>query len=722
MPEQEIKLRVQEALGDYIGKGIITLSVTLKQRLGIISGDVVEIIGEKRTVAQVWPEKNIPDSEPIIRMDQYIRQNAGVTIGDFVIIKKITPVLAQEILITPLKEVNLLSENYDLIIKKNFLGRPFLEGNTIMINVFGTGYLYYVQETKPSGVVILGEATNFLVNKKPGAKQKDEQITGYEDVGGLRKQMDAIKEMVELPFKYPELFTKLNVTPPKGILLYGPPGTGKTLVARALSHELKANFIAFNATEIMAKFVGEAEEKLRIIFKKAQSKTPAIIFIDEIDAIAPKRDSQINEVERRVVAQLLALMDGMNNRGDVIVIGATNRSTDIDPALRRPGRFDREINISVPDEEGRLDILKIHTRNVPLDKNVSLKDLSRTTHGFVGADLSHLVKEAAIISIKRTVKDLNLFEKKKKNEDIPIEVLEKLNINKDDFSQALKLIQPSGLREVFVEIPDISYEDIGALKNEKEILKDIINLNLKKKELLIKMNIKPQSKILLYGPPGTGKTMFVKATAKEFKVNFIYVKGPEVLDKFLGESEKTIRNIFKKAKEVSPCILFFDEIDSITQTKDSLTNNHTKVLDQLLSELDNLTGKDIIFVGASNRPDLIDKSFLRSGRIDKIIEFKIPTEKDRKEIISILLKKTPIEKINIDELVKKTPDFTGADLSLLITDAILLAIKEADYKETKLKEKHIYSILEKMKKNLKESSSNIYDSFKEDRTIARYIQ
>jgi len=315
-----------------------------------------------------------------------------------------------------------------------------------------------------------------------------------------------------------------------------------------------------------------------------------------------------------------------------------------------------------------------------------------------------------------------LFEKKKKNEDIPIEVLEKLNINKDDFSQALKLIQPSGLREVFVEIPDISYEDIGALKNEKEILKDIINLNLKKKELLIKMNIKPQSKILLYGPPGTGKTMFVKATAKEFKVNFIYVKGPEVLDKFLGESEKTIRNIFKKAKEVSPCILFFDEIDSITQTKDSLTNNHTKVLDQLLSELDNLTGKDIIFVGASNRPDLIDKSFLRSGRIDKIIEFKVPDEKDRKEIISILLKKTPTEKINIDELVKKTPDFTGADLSLLITDAILLAIKEADYKETKLKEKHIYSILEKMKKNLKESSSNIYDSFKEDRTIARYIQ
>ena len=720
---EEIKLRVQEALGDYIGKGIITLSVYLKQKLGIISGDVVEIVGEKKTVAQVWPEKNMPDSEPIIRMDQYIRQNAGVTIGDFVTIKKVIPVLAQEINIVPLKEVNLLSENYDLVIKKNFLGRPFLEGNTIMINVFGTGYLYYIQETKPSGPVILGEATNFVVNKKPGTKIREESVIGYEDVGGLRKQMDAVKEMVELPFKYPELFNKLNVTPPKGILLYGPPGTGKTLLAKALSNELKANFIAFDAPQIMAKYVGEAEERLRLIFKKAQSKTPAIIFIDEIDAIAPKRDSQINEVEKRVVAQLLALMDGMSNRGEVIIIGATNRSTDIDPALRRPGRFDREINISVPDEEGRLDILKIHTRNVPLDKNVSLKDMSKITHGFVGADLSHLVKEAAIISIKRTVKDLHLFEKKKKNEEIPLSVLEKLNINKDDFSQALKLIRPSGLREIFVEIPDISYEDIGALKAEKEILKDIINLNLKKKELLIKMNIKPQSKILLYGPPGTGKTMFVKATAKEFKVNFIYVKGPEVLDKFLGESEKTIRNIFKKAKEVSPCILFFDEIDSITQTKDGFAaSNHPKVLDQLLSELDNLTGKDIVFIGASNRPDLIDKSFLRSGRIDKIIEFKTPTDKDRKEILTILLKKTPSEKINIDDLVKKTPDFTGADLSLLITDAVLLAIKEADYKETKLKEKHIYSILDKMKKNLKESNNNIYDSFKEDRTIARYIQ
>ncbi len=722
MQEEEIKLKVQEALGDYIGKGIITMSVILKQKLGIISGDVIEIMGEKKTVAQVWPEKNNPLDENIIRMDQYTRQNAGVTIGDIVSVKKINPQIAQEIVLVPLKEVNLLSDNYDLIIKRSFLGRPFLEGNTIMINVFGTGYLYYIKETKPAGAVILSDATNFVVSKKPITQLKAETFIGYEDVGGLRKQMDAVKEMVELPFKYPELFNKLNVTPPKGILLYGPPGTGKTLLAKALSNELKANFIAFDAPQIMAKYVGEAEERLRQIFKKAQSKTPAIIFIDEIDAIAPKRENLVNEVEKRVVAQLLASMDGMSNRGDVIVIGATNRSSDIDPALRRPGRFDREINISVPDEEGRLDILKIHTRNVPLDKNVSLIEISKVTHGFVGADLAHLVKEAAIISIKRAVKDIDIFDKKKKKEEIPLAIIEKLCITKDDFSSALKLIQPSGLREVFVEVSDIDYSNIGAMKHEKEIMKDIINLNLKKKDLLDKMNIKPQTKILLYGLPGTGKTMFVKASAKEFKVNFIYVKGPEVLDKYLGESEKTIRSIFKKAKEVSPCILFFDEIDSITRDKEGSTNQ-TKVLDQLLSELDNLAGKDIVFVAASNRPDLIDKSFLRSGRIDKIIEFKVPEETDRKEIIEVLLKKIPHDKINVDLLVKKTIGFTGADLQLLITDSVLLAIKESDYKETKLKEKQITQILEKMKKNLKDNNnSSIYDSFKEDRSIARYIQ
>ena len=721
MQEEEIKLKVQEALGDYIGKGIITMSVILKQKLGIISGDVIEIIGEKKTVAQVWPEKNNPLDENTIRMDQYTRQNAGVTIGDIVTIKKINPQIAQEIVLVPLKEVNLLSDNYDLIIKRSFLGRPFLEGNTIMINVFGTGYLYYIKETKPTGCVILSDATNFVVSKKPITQLKAETFIGYEDVGGLRKQMDAVKEMVELPFKYPELFNKLNVTPPKGILLYGPPGTGKTLLAKALSNELKANFIAFDAPQIMAKYVGEAEERLRQIFKKAQSKTPAIIFIDEIDAIAPKRENLVNEVEKRVVAQLLASMDGMGNRGDVIVIGATNRSSDIDPALRRPGRFDREINISVPDEEGRLDILKIHTRNVPLDKNVSLSEISKVTHGFVGADLAHLVQEAAIISIKRAVKDIDIFDKKKKKEEIPLAIIEKLCITKDDFSSALKLIQPSGLREVFVEVSDIDYSSIGAMKHEKEIMKDIINLNLKKKDLLDKMNIKPQTKILLYGLPGTGKTMFVKASAKEFKVNFIYVKGPEVLDKYLGESEKTIRSIFKKAKEVSPCILFFDEIDSITRDKEGNTNQ-TKVLDQLLSELDNLAGKDIVFVAASNRPDLIDKSFLRSGRINKIIEFKVPEDADRKEIIEVLLNKTPHDKINIDSLVKKTTSFTGADLQLLITDSVLLAIKESDYKETKLKEKHITQILEKMKMNLKDNNSSIYDSFKEDRSIARYIQ
>ncbi len=715
--EQVLKLKVAEAHEDYVGKNIVTLDIYIKQKLNIISGDVIEIQGEKVTAAQVWPEKNQPGQENIIRMDQYIRKNSKVSIGDFVSIKKINPNIAQEIILSPLKEITLLSENQDLIIKKNFLGRPFVHENTVTINIFGTGYFYNVTSTKPDGVVILSEATKLIVNKKPLAKQKIKAIIGYEDVGGLKKEIETIREMVELPFKYPEFFEKLNVTPPKGILLYGPPGTGKTLLAKALSNELNANFIALDAPQIMAKFVGEAEERLRIIFNKARAKTPAIIFIDEIDAIAPKRDGFVSEVEKRVVAQLLALMDGTGNRDDIIVIGATNRPEDIEPALRRPGRFDREIDINVPNEESRLDILKIHTRNVPLAKDVNLKSIAGRTHGFVGADLSALVKEAAIYSIKKTIKDINSPKK-----EISIKIIEKLNISKEDFEYALKVVQPSALREVFVDIPDIDYSDVGALKEPKELLTDIIKLSLNKKELLTKMNIKPLMKLLLYGPPGTGKTLFIKATAKEFGLNFIYIKGPEILDKWLGESEKTIRDIFKKAKDVSPCILFFDEIDSLTQNKEDMFSNGPKVLDQLLTELDNLENKDIIFVAATNRPDLIDRSFLRSGRIDKIIEFNIPDAKDRKEIIELLIKKTPHTKINIIELVEKTNGFTGADLNLLITEATLLALKLNKYKEIKLTQKDILKILIKMRPNIPIDESQIYNAFKSDSLVAKYIQ
>jgi transitional endoplasmic reticulum ATPase len=689
-----IKLRVLEASEDFIGKNIVKLDILVKQKLNIISGDIVLIKGENLTAAQVWPEKNKPGEENIIRMDQYTRKNANISVGDLVTIKKIEPIVANEIVLTPIKEVNLLSENQDLIIKKNFLGRPFVQGNHVMINIFGSSYLYEVTNTSPNKIVLLSEETNLIINKKPASKKEIQQIIGYEDVGGLKREIEKIREMVELPFKYPEFFEKLNVSPPKGILLYGPPGTGKTLLAKALSNELKANFIGLDAPQIMAKFVGEAEEKLRNIFKKAQTKTPAIIFIDEIDAIAPKRDGFVSEVEKRVVAQLLALMDGISSRGNVIVIGATNRQEDIDSALRRPGRFDREIDVNVPSEEGRLDILKIHTRNVPLAKDVNLKKIAQITHGFVGADLAALVKEAAIFSIKSKIQDISSPKK-----ETPIKILEELSISKEDFENGLKMVQPSALREVFVDIPNISYSDLGALKEQKEQLSEIVNLSLNKKELLGKMNVKTIKNILIYGPPGTGKTSFVKATAKEFKVNFLYVKGPEVFDKWVGESEKTIRNIFKKAKAVSPCILFFDEIDSLTQRRDESISS-VKVLDQLLSELDNLSHKDVLFICATNRPEAIDKSFLRSGRIDKFLEFKLPSKKERGEIISLLLSKVPHEKINVDEFSELTNNFSPADLNLLITEAVFLALKENKYQETKLKKEHLLKMHSKIKNKL----------------------
>lgn len=703
----QLKLKVQEASEDFVGKNIVKLDIFVKQKLNIISGDIILIKGESLTAAQVWPEKSKPGEENTIKMDQYTRKNANVSIGDFITIKKIEPMVATEIVLTPLKEVNLFSENQDLVIKKNFLGRPFVSGNNVMVNIFGANYLYKVESTSPRKIVVLSEETSLVINKKPSSKKSIPQIIGYEDVGGLKPAIEKIREMVELPFKYPEFFEKLNVSPPRGILLYGPPGTGKTLLAKALSNELKANFIGLDAPQIMAKFVGEAEEKLRNIFKKAQQKTPAIIFIDEIDAIAPKREGQVSEVEKRVVAQLLALMDGISSRGDVIVIGATNRQEDIDSALRRPGRFDREIDINVPNEEGRLEILKIHTRNVPLSPDVDLKKFAQITHGFVGADLSALVKEAAIFSIKNKISDISSPKK-----EISAKILEQLSISKQDFEKGLSMVQPSALREVFVDIPNISFSDLGALKEQKEEFSEIITF-LTKSSLLLKYQIKPIKNILLYGPPGTGKTSFVKAAARQHSINFIYVKGPEIFSKWVGESEKTIRHIFKKAKTVAPCILFFDEIDALTQRHNHDAFGNVKVLEQLLSEIDNLKEKNVLFVCATNRPEVIDKSFLRSGRIDKFMEFKNPNPEERKEILLLLLSKKPHEKINIDELVSLTNNFSCADLSLLITDASFIAFKENKYKDLLLKKEHILKSYDKIKVKISGESSRI--------DIAKYI-
>jgi len=708
-----IKLKVMEAQEEYVGKNIVTLNISVKQKLNIVSGDIIEIDGKKTTTAQVWPE-NTSSQENIIRMDQYIRQNSGVSIGDFVEIQKIDPPNATQITLSPVKEVKFMYDNYDLVVKKNFLGRSFVSGDNVMINLFGTGYLFVITNTTPKGPVVLSEATNLTIHTKPKQKIQTKQIIGYEDVGGLKKEIESIREMVELPIKYPDFFKKLNITPPKGVLLYGPPGTGKTLLARAISTELNAKFISIDGPQIMAKFVGEAEEKIRKIFEDAQRSSPTIIFIDEIDAIASKREGMVSEVEKRVVAQLLASMDGMSERGDVVVIGATNRAQDIDVALRRPGRFDREVEIGVPDENGRLDILKIHTRNVPLSKDISLKTIAQKTHGYIGADLAALVKEAGIYCITQAISTMSDPEKQTPK------IIENLKLSNKDFNHAIKVVQPSALREVFVEVPQIDLSEVGALSSQKEIIEDIVKLSLNKKEVVSKMNLKVPKNLLLYGPPGTGKTMFVKACAKSFGINFISVKGPEILNKWLGQSEKTIRDIFKKARDVSPCILFFDEIDSLALEKQG-SENQPKVLDQLLTELDNVSIKDIIFVAATNRPELIDKSFMRSGRIDKIIEFNIPKREERKQILSLFLKKTPCKKIDLEEILDKTEGFSGADLNLLIKEATLLAIKENNYKETKVSQDHILNVLKKLKPTVSKEQINYYDSFKSDSDIANYI-
>ena len=708
----DLKLKVADLKEQHVGKNIVSISIVAKQKLNVFSGDVVLIVGKKTTAAQIWPEKETEGQEQIIKMDKYVRANAGVDINDFIEIKKIDSIfVAKKIAISPLsdKKINFFSKNYDLIIKKSLLERPFFYGDVFPINVFGTSFDFKVTEISPitkEQPLLLDESTDLVVNLNPVSEISEKSKITYKDIGGLEKEINAIKEMIELPIKYPDHFKKINIVPPKGILLYGPPGTGKTLLAKAISQELSAKFISVDAPQIMAKFVGEAEEKLRKIFLTAQKIAPAVVFIDEIDAIAPKRDGFVTEVEKRVVAQLLSCMDGIVNRGQVVVIAATNRPEDIDVALRRPGRFDREIEIGVPDAIERLEILKVHTKDVPLSKNVDLKEIADNTHGFVGADLAALVKEAGIFAVKSAIT---------KNTKI-----DSLDIKKSDFSNALSIIQPSGLREIFVEIPNVGFDAIGGLDDQKELITEILDLTIKKKEVVRKMGITIPKNLLLVGPPGTGKTMFVKACAKSNKINFIYVKGPEILNKWLGQSEKAIRDIFKKAREVSPVIVFFDEIDSLTVNKAN-TENIPKVLDQLLTELDNLVSNDVVFIAATNRPDLIDRSLLRSGRIDKIIEFKLPNFEDRKKIFSVLLKYVPHTKIDLDFFSKETEGFSGADLQLLINDSAVLAIKEKDYELNKLSERHLKKVLLKMKTNLKKKSTNISEYFSENKRSTSYI-
>ncbi|QLJ53307.1 MAG: AAA family ATPase Cdc48 [Candidatus Fermentimicrarchaeum limneticum] len=668
------ELKVVEAYQNDVGRDIVRIDSAARKTLEVTTGDIIEIKGKRITAAVVWQAHPQDEGLNIIRMDGYLRQNAGVGLQDKVFVRKAETKEAKKVVLSPSEPIR-YSPGFDEFVKKRLIGRAVAKGDTKFIPVFGTSLPLVVALVQPQGIAVINEATEVDLKEEP---MKDvgriAQMT-YEDVGGLKEEIQKIREMVELPMRHPELFERLGIEPPKGVLIYGPPGTGKTLLAKAVANESEAHFTDIAGPELVSKFVGESEERLRQVFKEAEENAPSIIFMDEIDAIAPKREEVTGEVEKRMVSQLLALMDGLKARGHVIVIGATNRPNSIDPALRRPGRFDREIEIGVPDRNSRKEILQIHTRNMPLDKDVNLDELANVTHGFTGADISSLSKESAMKSLRRILPKINLEE-----EFIPPQILEELKVTRDDFFNAMRDIQPSALREVFVEIPNVKWEDVGGLENVKMELKEAVELPLKNPEKFTKMGIRPVRGILLVGLPGTGKTMLAKAVATESEANFISVKGPEFLSKWVGESEKAVRELFRKARMAAPCIIFIDELDAVAGLRggyDEGTHVTERVVNSLLTELDGLQNlKNVVVLAATNRPDMLDSALLRPGRFDKIIQLPAPDEAMRLEIFKIHTKGMPLAKdVDITVLAKKTEGYTGADIEGVCREAGMAAIR-----------------------------------------------
>jgi transitional endoplasmic reticulum ATPase len=707
-------LRVAEARARDANRGIVRIDQNVMRELGLASGDAVEIVGTKKTVSLVWPGYDTDVGKGLIRMDGYTRNNAGVSIDDQVKVKKTVVKIGERLVLgftEPIRVMGIETYLYEFL-----QGRVLTRGDSIPLNLMGTRVELIVTDVKPSAqAVIVGEETQIEVSEQvakevPGGIQR---VT-YEDIGGLRDEIQKVREIIELPLRHPELFVRLGVEAPKGVLLHGPPGTGKTLLAKAVANESNANFYTIGGPEIVSKFYGESEERLREIFKQAQENAPSIIMIDEIDSIAPKREEVTGEVEKRVVSQLLSLMDGMKARGKVVVIGVTNRINAIDPALRRPGRFDREIEIGVPGRSGRLEIMQIHTRGMPLEKAVNLEALADRTHGFVGADLEALCKEAAIRALRRVLPEIDL-----EAESVPASVLSKLIVAMSDFEEALKDIQPSALREVLVEVPNVKWSDIGGLEAVKKELEEAVEWPLKYAELFDKSGAKPPKGILLYGPPGTGKTMLAKAVANESEANFISIKGPELLSKWVGESESGVREVFRKARQAAPTVLFFDEVDAIAPVRGSGlgdTNVTERVVSQLLTELDGLEElQRVVVLAATNRPDIVDPALLRAGRFDRILQVPTPDKKARLEILKIHTAKNPIgSDVNLQEIAEKTDGYSGADLAALASSAVMMAIEEhvAKYNtpdevkkhadEVKVTAKHFEKSLEKTKPSSQE--------------------
>ena len=667
------EVKVTEAKQPDTGRGIVRIDPIIAKELNIETGDIVEITSsKKKTVAISWHGYSEDEHKNIIRLDGLTRKNADTLIDETVNIRKVKAKDANVIYFSPVESLQI--QGGGAYLRRIFDNRPFIVGDFVEINIMGRKVNLMVTKHSPkSEVIVMRDTTQINISEEVSSEIKISNIH-YEDIGGLNNEIEKIREMVELPIKFPELIGRLGIKAPKGVLLYGAPGTGKTLLAKAIANETDSTFISLNGPEIISKFYGESEKKLRDIFKEAEANTPSIIFIDEIDSIASKRDETYGEIERRVVAQLLYLMDGLKSRGQVVVIGATNRPNVLDPALRRGGRFDREIEIRIPDKESRMEILTILTNCMPLDNNVQISEIANITHGFVGADLSSLVKEAAMNALRRIVPDLDLEQDK-----IPGEILESLFIQQNDFNKALHEVRPSILRDIFIETPNVIWSDIGGLHEVKKQLEEIIEWPLKFGKIFKHMNAKQAKGVLLYGPPGTGKTLIAKAIANESQVNFISIKGPELLSKWAGESERAVREVFKKARQSAPCILFFDEFETIASARGDMSqrNGNERVISQILTELDGIEElHDVMIIAATNRPDIIDPALLRPGRFDKLIEITEPKLiEDRIEILQIHMKGRPIEDVNLMEVAILTEGFNGADILAVCTEVIISTIR-----------------------------------------------
>ena len=683
MSQNALSLKVLEAYTRDVGRGVARIDYDSMDTLNASTGDVIEIKGKRRTVAKCLPLYPSDEGKGIIRIDGLGRNNSGIAIGDTISVRKIKATAAEKVVVAPLEAIPPIDERY---LADALESVPLIKGDNVMVPYFGGRLTFQVIGVTPAAdAVLITQKTVFHIAEKGETLRGVPQVT-YEDIGGIHNEIKKVREMIELPLRHPEIFEKLGIEAPKGVLLYGPPGTGKTLLAKAVANESQAHFISISGPEIMSKFYGESEARLREIFKEAREKAPSIIFVDEIDSIAPKREEVTGEVERRVVSQMLSLMDGLEGRGKVIVIAATNRPNAIDPALRRPGRFDREIEIKVPDKKGRRDILAIHSRNMPLADDsqelpVNIDKIASISHGYVGADLEYLCKEAAMKCLRRLLPELNLEEEK-----LPPETLDKLIVNHEDFQKALIEVTPSGMREVFIENPDIKWSEVGGLEDVKQELQEAVEWPMKYPALYDKLGHNMPRGILLHGPSGTGKTLLAKAVATQSEANFVSVRGPELLSKWVGESERGIREIFKRARQSAPCVVFFDEIDSIAPIRGAggETAVTERVVSQLLTELDGMENMHgVIVLAATNRADMIDPALLRPGRFDKIIQIPLPDKESRKSILKINAEKIPTisepsdpKHIDFDKLSEITDGLSGADTASIANTAVSLVIHE----------------------------------------------